>query len=441
MTVKKIGYCITIIIVFFSWVNFVHANLEIKEVMYNPAVKTDHLWIKVYNNDSSDVNLTDWSVADYDGTSWHYHAINTDGSSTLAANSYTIIAKSSLSTIDAFKSKNPDISEPLFYGNLTIGSEGILGLSLDKKTIIGETSYGGADATQVDNSTTNNDTASDNTSSSTSNSGTSKDEPEIFKITTKIISTKTTVAGIPFSVSPLTTTNTGKTFAVGKFIWNFGDGMVKEMNNSNPFDYAYDYPGDYVLTLSYYSGHTSDVVLASDRITIKVVSSEIYVSSIGNGTDPFIEIENKSSSEIMLSNWVVTAGIHYFVIPSGTTLLPGSVIITNSNKEIVATYPAQAKVPVQKNLTSNNSIPGNSVPNTSPQNNPPTNDSQIINLNDLGASASDSGIKVSESSYPIIGLLVVIGLGISSFLLIKMRNKNSDYIGKEIRAEDMTIVE
>src|ERR1035437_1630737 len=137
MTQKIIKYYIILLVIFFSWVNFAHAGLEITEVN-NPDVKANHCWIKVYNNDSSEVNLTEWFVMDDDGIvppkPWHYHAINADGSSTLAPNSYAIIADSTATTIDTFKTKNPDISGPLFYGSLTFKDEGTMGLSKDKKT-------------------------------------------------------------------------------------------------------------------------------------------------------------------------------------------------------------------------------------------------------------------------------------------------------------------
>jgi hypothetical protein len=468
MTKKIIKYYIVLLVIFFSWVNLAHANLEITQVMYNPTVKTDHLWIKVYNNDSNDINLKEYYVMDYDGTSWHYHAINTDDSPILAPNSYAIIAKSSSTNIDVFKNKNPDISDPLFYGNLTIENEGILGLSkvVDKKTIISQISYGGDTAIPIVSSsdedlttdTENSDSSSTNSTSSSSSS--SKVVPAVLKITTKIISPKIVVEGIPFHLNSLTTTNKGETYAVGKFVWNFGDGMKREVNKSSQFDYIYDYPGEYVLTLSYFDNSFNEIADATDRLIIKVIPSDIYISSVGNDIDPYIELENKSKYEVVLSGWIVTGGEHSFVFPEGTTIMQGSkiklspkitrftgddlkyIVITNPNKEIITTYPIEKKNIVYKNspISSVASKDSNTI-NNNLKDIPLLKDPQIINLNDLSANAEDAKIDVSNGVYPFIGLLVIIILGIVSFLFIKKKNKTKDYVGEEIRPEDMTIIE
>lgn len=302
------------------------------------------------------------------------------------------------------------------------------------------------------------DTGSSSKTSSSSSSSTPKEIPIILKITTKIISPKTVIAGIPFSINSLTTTNRGQTYLTGKFVWNFGDGNVSELRKGLPFEYTYEYPGDYALNLTYFESYLSESSGASDRIIIKVVPSEVYINGVGDVLDPFVEIGNKSSNEIFLSNWIITAGIHYFVIPEGTTLLPskkvklspkitgftgediGFVTISNPNKIITATYPniiEKKFVPKSSPINGNNTSAIEKVT----QDNLLTNNSQIINLNELGASAGDSGIKVSKLAYSIIGLFVIIGLGIMSFILIKKKDKAKDYLEKEIRAEDMTIIE
>jgi hypothetical protein len=55
----------------------------------------------------------------------------------------------------------------------------------------------------------------------------------------------------------------------------------------------------------------------------------------------------------------------------------------------------------------------------------------------------DSNRNIPKSAYPLIGLLIIIGIGIISFFLVKQKKNvnNNDYIEKGIRAEDMTIVE
>jgi len=468
MTPTRIKHFIFFILVFFSWANLAQADLEITEIN-NPEIKANHCWVKVYNNSPTEVNLTEWFVMDDDEIispkPWHYHAINAVDSSILSPNSYAIIADSTAKTIDIFKSKNPNISDTLFYGSLTFKDEGTMGLSKDKKNIISKKSYG-LNGISSDNDTDDeSDTSNDedySTSSSSSSSTTEKVLPPL-KITTKIISPKITVAGVPFYLSSLTTTNWGETYAVGRWVWNFGNGGIKEIKDSVPFEYFYEYPGEYALTLSYFDNSFNKTPDAVDKIIIKVVPAEIYISSVGNTTDPYVEIENKSNYEIILSNWIVTAGTHYFIIPEGTILLSNKKIklspkvtgfvgsdisfvsIADPNKEITATYPSQTK-----KLTSRVSSVSKVTPyinqistdNNLSQENQKSKDSQVIDLNNLEASASGSKINISKSIYPFIGLLIIIGIGLASFLLIKKREKVDDYyVEGKINPKDITIIE
>jgi hypothetical protein len=469
MSIKKTAYYILLILVLFSVFKIASANLEITEIN-NPKTPAINRWIKIYNNDSvNEVNLTGWYVRDDHGGTWHYHTIKADGSLTLAPNSYATIADST--DIEAFKTKNSDIlGIPLFYGSLTFEPEGIVGtMGLSKGSgkdaiIIGKMTYDGnnksSSVNSSDNSLDNNtDNPVDETIDTTS---LIKEDPLILKTTTKIISPKVVVAGIPFSISSQTTTNKGETFNVGKFVWNFGDGMANKVGNSEQFEYIYRYPGEYILTLSYFDNSFSKIPTATDRITMKVIPSDIYVSSVGNNADPFIEIGNKSSYEIILSNWVVTAGSHYFTIPEGTTLLPGKKIklapkitgfvgedlnfitISNPSGETIATYPVQIKKVVQNRVlsTSSSTAYSNSIPLDNPQDVPLPEDSQVINLNDLGSSTESSGVSTPNSAaYPFVGLGVVVTIGIMSFLLIRKKREVKDYVEVGLSAKDMTIIE
>ena len=465
MSLERIKHYIFFILVLFSVAKIASADLEITEIN-NPSVKANHCWIKVYNDSSNDVNITDWFVMDDDGIippqPWHYHKINASNPSelTIQPNSYAVIADSSASTISTFKEKNPNILGPLFYGSLTFKEEGTMGLSKDKKNIIGQKSYGTTETNlgnSEDTSNANSNGSIDSNTSSSSSSGQSEKVPTILRTTTKIISPKIVVARVPFNISSLTTTNTNKVYNVGNFVWNFGDGMVSKIGTSVPFEYTYEYPGEYVLTLSYYDSYFSKTPDAADRIIVKVIPSDIYISSIGNDLDPYIEIENKSTSEIILSNWIVTAGFHYFTFPEGTNLLPGKKIklspkitgfvgsdlslitISNPSKEIVATYPVKTQraqygkvLQIKRDTQEDNLAIKNNL----------QNDSQTINLNSFDSNTENSSINIHNSIiYYLLVLFGVIIVGIASFLLVKKQKEPKDYVEKGISASDMTIIE
>jgi hypothetical protein len=479
MNLKRIKHYIIFITVFFSSVNIANAEVVINEVKISP---TGDRFIELYNSGSSSVDLTNWYLQRKTSTGSDFGSLASKtyfSGKSIEAKGYFVISKTEIENTD------------IIYGSLTLTESNVIQLKNGSQELIDKVGWGevsdcgdncapnpttgnsigrisrgnwvSATSTPggINSSSGNEDGGDENVANENSdteiNPITQTSATAILKITTKIISPKIVVAGIPFSVNSETTTNRGETYAVGKYVWNFGDGGVREVRVASPFEYAYDYPGEYVLSLSYFASTFSKEAEATNRITIKVIPSDIYISSVGNDADPYIELENKSKYEVILSKWIINAGAHYFVIPEGTTLLPGKKIklspkitgftgedikyisISTPSREVVATYPIQIKRIVQKT-----SVVSGGVKNiVTPIEKYPSENSNVINLNDLGASVSDSGVNISKSAYPIIGLILVIGIGIASFLMIKNKNKDEvgDYIEREIRAEDMKIIE
>jgi hypothetical protein len=451
---------------------------------------TEDRFIELYNTGSSSVDLTDWYVQrkTTGGSTFGSLVSKTNflGKS-IGAGSYFLISKSQIDNSDIvvdnltltesntiqLKNGNQDVVDKVGWGdasdcmsacapNPTAGKS--ISITSSGEWIIASRTPGLSNSNTInDGDSGSDDTGGTTDGGSTSHVSTSsslkKEVVEIFKISTKIILPKTITAGIPFAINSLTNSNKGDTYAVGRWVWNFGDGSSSKVDKSSPFEYLYEYAGDYALTLSYFDNSFSKVPVASDRVIVKVVSSELFVSSVGGYADPYVELENKSNYEIVLSDWVVTAGIHYFIIPEGTTLLPNkkmklspkitgfvgedirSVVVTDPNKEITASYPAEIKKPIQKILPSMASTYSNQVSTiATPKEDVLPEGSQVINLNEMEASAGDSGIVIPSRVYPFVGLLVVVCIGIASFVIIKKRQVR-DYVEDGIRAEDMTIVE
>jgi len=466
---------------FFCGVNSVYANLEITEIMYAPESGSDYEWVEILNTGPDSVDLDKYRFFHGETTSGPI-TLKVGDDTVLQSGEYAIIAKSlsdyswlntsviifsssvlSLpdsgnNTYIAISNPNKNIIDSVTY-NTSLGGSKVSKNSLSKINGEWQGEIPSPGESNQNSSSGDEDTENINNSSNPSPSPTSN-IPEILRITTKILLPKTAVAGIPTSVNSLTTTNRGEIYAVGNFVWNFGDGMVVKTKEAGPFTYLYEYPGEYAVTLSYFDSLLKKEADATNKVVIKVIPSEIYISGVGDTVDPFIEIENKSNYEIIISNWIITAGIHYFTIPEGTTILPskkikfspkitgfvgedlGSVIISTQNKDIVSTYPIQTKKSIQKNLSSVKSSSNNFIlENNILQNDSSLKDLQSINLNDLSANAEKSGINISNSVYPILGLLGIITIGIVSFLLIKKKKDIPDYIEKEINAKDIKIIE
>lgn len=491
MISKRIKRYIFFIAVFFSLANVTSASVLINEIQLSP---TEERFIEIYNSESSSVDLTNWYIQRKTASGSDFGSLVSktyfEGKS-IGAGDYFVISRSDITNADIvhksltltesntiqLKNSNQEVVNKVGWGdvsdcggvcapNPTDGKS--IGRKSDGSWIVASRTPGviNSSSLTVDDNQNNDDTEgqtentenSNNTSSTSSSSDSNKNVPLVLKITTKIISPKTIVAGIPFTLNSLTTTNRGETYLVGRWIWNFGDGMSKEVRVSSLFEYIYDYPGEYVVPLSYFDNNFDKVPDATDRITIRVVPSEIYISGVGTELDPFIEIENKSNYEMTLSNWIVTAGAHYFIIPDGTTLLPNKklklspritgfvgsditfVTITDPNKEITATYPSETKKLIPKVFSTQQIVNNDIVPiNNDLKDESLLEEKEIVNLNDLGANASNTGVNIPNSIYPFIGLIFIIGVGGASFLIIKKKNVNLDE--PEIRAEDIKIIE
>lgn len=462
------------------------ANVIINEVQLSP---TEERFIELYNSGNSAVDLTGWYIQRKTASGSNFGSLVSktyfEGKN-IKSRGYFLISKTELgnsniinnnltlteSNAIQLKNSSQELIDKVGWGD--VGDCGSVcapnptaGKSIQRTSsgnwIITLHTPGASNLDTNDDADDESDTSDNDDDSTSSSSSLSSTEKVLLplKITTKIISPKTIVAGIPFSLGSLTTTNRGETYAVGKWVWNFGDGSAKEVGESEPFEYSYEYPGEYALTLSYFDSYLNKTPDVVDKITVKVVPAEVYISSVGNIADPYIEIENKSSYEIILSNWIVTAGSHYFIIPEGTTLLSnkkiklspkitgfvgsdiGFVTITDPNKEITATYPSQTKKLSSRVSSVNKVIPYlNQIPTEDKlQDVSSSKDSQIINLDDLEASASESGVGISKSISPFIGLLIVIGIGITSFIIIRKREVVNDYVEDKISPQDMTIME
>lgn len=467
MLKQKIKHYIFIIVLFLVS-NTVHANIVINEIQLNP---TDNRFIELYNSSDSEVDLTDFYIQRKTATSSSFGSLVSKTNfigKTIKANGFFVISKNPLGNSDIvvdnltltesntilLKNNNQEIVDTLGWGDCggDCAPNPSDGKSLQRVSdgfVVATPTLGSTNqSTNLNSEDEINDTT-EQVSSSSSNS--KKEVPLILKVSTKIILPKNIVAGVPFSLSSITTTNRGETYMVGKYLWNFGDGMVKYSDKAESFDYMYDYPGDYLLTLSYFDSYFGDVPMATDRIILKVAEESISISSVGTPQNPYIELSNDSGSEVDLSSWKIEAGIHYFIIPKGVIILPNKKLklssritgfifedlnyinILNTNGEIFATYPKSKVYNVNHNTLSKN---------LSNKNNPETKlniSNEIIDLDELGAKAINSDQNLS--SFAWVGLLGIIFVGLISMFLIKKRQEPKDYIEDEVRSEDMTIIE
>ena len=480
-------HLIFVLLVFFIFVHKVDANIVINEVQINP---TENRFVELYNNGSDSVDLTGWYLQRKTATGSTFSSLVSKTyfeGKIIEPNSYFIITKTNLSNSNIaydsltltesnsiqIKNDSGDIIDKVGWGDSndcsgvcapgpienksisrTSGSIWVVSSAtpgfLNNESENKSNDNGGSSSDNVDNTTTN-------TSSFTSSSSSSlKIDQEVFKISTKIVSPKIVTAGIPFIIDHITTGKRKEKIILGKFIWNFGDGMKKELSTSNPFEYTYQYAGDYILTLSFFESILKDNPDSVDRIIIKVIPPGIVVSSVGTLLDPYIEIENNSNYEISLNDLIITGKIHSFVFPDGMIILPNkklklspkitgfdfndlsSILVIDNNGQIFAKYPNN--IDSSKKYSTNKIFQGGSVKSDIVKNSQIEESTQVINLNDVSTNAGGSE-DLNKNLYYWLGLVGVILLGSVSIVFIFRKKEYKDYIEEGLTAKDMTIIE
>jgi len=481
---------ILMIMVFFVLTEKTEARVVINEVQISPIADR---FVELYNEGGSDVDLTGWYLQRRTATGTTYSSMVTSTSfegKIIKAGSYFLISKSSLDNTDIIaegmtltdgnsirlKKNEKEVVYEIGIGNSSICGDICVPSPAENKSsqrtvggdwVVSVPTPGKVNSSLLEENTDNEndeESSEDNNSSSSSDSGSKKKEIILNpKIMTKIISKKVVVAGIPFEINHETIGYKNEKKILGRFVWNFGDGMVKEEEYSPPFYYIYQYPGDYALSLSFYDTHFSVIPESTDRINIKVIPSGINILSVGTVSDPYIELENNSTHEMILNKWIIKGAVRSFEIPERTIILPNkkiklspkitgfdfgdlmSLVITDDKGTVFAVYPKQK---VYSSKVSSVSYSSKNVSTSSTREEININKEAdlsgkgVINLNNLEASAGGSDSKVPKSVYSWIGLVVIIVLGMVGILSIQNKNKEmKDYTDDEIRAEDMTIME
>ena len=278
------------------------------------------------------------------------------------------------------------------------------------------------------------------TSSSGSSKKTETKKPQIPLVNkTKITAQMPAFAGLPveFKVS-----NTVSNKSCGKYSLNFGDGSFLETEKTSripeEFDHIYYYPGEYIVTLECYKSYLSSEPDTSDKIIIKVLSSEVVISKVGDARDFFIEISNNSFSEANISGWFLSSLRNKFVFPKNSILKAKNKIIVsskttnfsildrdtlkliNSEGETISDYLSFIK-PV-KTLAKNSTVVSTAVKMPLGGETAKWEDGQIPAEN-LSAIAVKSDVNTGNNLMYGAGLLAFLGISAGSAYFIRNRNR------------------
>lgn len=330
--------CVMCVVI--MWGRVAYAQISINEIMYDlDGTDTDHEWVEIYNGGTDSIDLTDWKFSD--GSN---HGINIppenggQGSIIVGAGEYVILSPNApiflsdhsgysgtvLDTVMSLTNTTDTISlidkdgaivDSVTYSSDQGGAGDGNSLSLQNSIWSGATPTPGKENSSSSSSSLSEDT-SDN----------SKEETvvEIPKITADIVLSQPIFSGISTHFEPKVIGYSGEDRVYGKFEWSMGDGMGRIDQAKTPFDYIYEYPGDYVVSFSYYSNMYSTTPEVSKTLTIKVIEPTVLISHIYS--DGAIDIKNTTSTSVDLSSWKIQSGNLTFVFPNHLSILSNHTI-------------------------------------------------------------------------------------------------------------------
>jgi len=333
--------------------NFASAGVLINEIMYD-LDGGDIDWVEVYNDGSEGVDLSTYKLLISNSTSNH-GITNTEGGSVIEGGGYGVIVSSSV--ISKYTEKwgatghvyTSSFSLPNVAGKVEINTGDKLspvstlsyssehgamgnGKSLQKISDIWKESVPTPGKVNVLSSGETNNEQTEG-GGSTEETGGSTNIPSStsapvklktdLKITTKITARSPLFVGLnnTFSASVLGPSNEGLFY--GNYFWNFGDGASQEtkVNTGGNITHTYFYPGEYTVTLEYYSNYYPDAKPdATDKINVKVVNADVLISSVGDEKDFFIELTNNTDNSIDISKWMLAGFNKRFTFPKNTII-------------------------------------------------------------------------------------------------------------------------
>jgi hypothetical protein len=477
---KYLSYIIFIL--FAPYVAF--ASFDITEIMYDvPGTDSGREWIEVKNISDKDLDLSTWYFLEANTA----HKLVPVGSiSIVPAGSYAIISD----VPDKFMQDWSSFSGILFDSVFSLNNEGetIAMLSDNKKPfsdISSSVTYSSASGASGDGNSLQKidgvwvsalptpgreNVAYENIAPTGSSAPFAVVNPvksstsSVSFYSSKITHPGTLLSGISFKLENKIIAPEGHAPYTGRLVWNFGDGKsISVTNLSEPIYYSYQYPGDYLVTSSYYKNSYSTVPDVVSRLSLRVIYPEIIFSEVDIKNGDFVSLENKTSTEIDLSMWTIRGPHNFFVFPSGTIIMPykkiklsknitglsaldfSNLFLFNPSNNIIDSYPRPTSV---ANLNSRVS------PKSSSTDQVYSSADRVVALSassvsdvrregdviDLATIVDDSVNSPTYNFLPILGLIILIIFSIALVYIIRMRDREKED-SIHINPRDIDIVE
>ena len=317
------------------------AQVIVSEIMYDLSVGSDtgREWVEVFNSSASSVNLTEWKLFE-NGT--NHGIVAHTGGDTLVSGAYAVLADNPTKFLIDW----PAFSGLLFDSAFSLSNTGeVLVLRccnsdlIDKDSLSYGSEMGGAgdgntlnrssvsattftSSTPTPGSGTISGSSSGGGSTSTSSANTlgavssyvSPWEPMLFA---HAGGDRVVTVGADITLDGQAYTRDREPIEDGvRFTWSFGDGGSAE---GRSVLHHWSHPGRYAVVLTI-AEHTN---AASDTVIVEAKAAKFVVGIL---QDSSIAVSNESGRDLDLSNWILSAGQKYFVIPPKTTILAGATV-------------------------------------------------------------------------------------------------------------------
>ncbi len=323
------------------------ANVVINEIAWmgtNTSVNDE--WIELYNNGTAPITIDGWVLKAADGSP----IINLIG--TISAGGFYLLERTDDTTVPSipagviFSGALSNDGETLELKNNTeqiietlSASSGWPGGNATSKETMQRTPSGtwitatatpGAMNTTTGTTSTTGTGSSGTTGTTTTSSTTATvsnlekgDEDIVFKIepdpkySARMITPETFVQQVPSDFSSEVKKDGIINDIRGKFEWSMGDGGSFNFNQSTPFTYTYQEPGEYVVMLRYYSNVFKINPDTIHQKTITVIPATVAITAHTNNA---IELINTSTGDINLGGWILQRDTSRFIFPTYTIL-------------------------------------------------------------------------------------------------------------------------
>jgi hypothetical protein len=340
-------------IVFLSPLSFVEASLRINEIAWQGYLgDANNEWIELYN-DGETTNLDGWVLQAEDGTP----SINLSGVS-VSSGDFVLLERTDDTSV-------PEALGDVFYsGALSNEGENLVLKNADGQVIdsadfssgwemesastyilswFGSGWAEGFPSPKEVNSPVDEEDVEEDNNEETSEDEEGDDETEVASVTTggndkKIVTYKDRKAtieaekygfvGVPFSVASYLRDLDGGEIRKGFYAWNMGDGTVYYKGKKGEFTHVYQYPGEYVVSLSYNRatfGQEPDELdpLIYDEHIVTVSEEALSIESFSGGA---VTLKNNSKHTMNIEDWVITNNDVRFTIPKNTMLRAGKTL-------------------------------------------------------------------------------------------------------------------